>query len=103
VEKARLIGKRSWLKLLCHCKFQLILAIKTFKDPTIEEVFHVGGQCKKRQHKFTIVKPRIIRLSIVRILSQVAVHVKDAMHGGALTFQTLFQGNKHGFPIYEVL
>jgi hypothetical protein len=45
-----------------------------------------------RQHQLARWKPCLLRLSTMRILPIAAVHKKKAMHGGALTFQILFQG-----------
>jgi hypothetical protein len=51
----------------------------------------------QRQHQLARVRPRLLILSIVRAFPEVAVQVKKALCGGALTFQTLFHGNKQDF------
>jgi hypothetical protein len=54
--------------------------------------FTVSSLFLQRQHQLTRVRPCLLRLSIVRILSKAIVQTKKGKRGGALTFQTIFQG-----------
>jgi hypothetical protein len=57
----------------------------------------------QRQHQLTSIRPRLLRLSIVRILPKATIQVKKAIRGVVFTFQTLFQANSQDSPDYNFL
>jgi hypothetical protein len=57
----------------------------------------------QKQHQLTRMISRLPRISAIRILPQAAIRVKIVVRGGALTFQTPFQGNEHDPSICKEL